>query len=505
MKYIYCFIFLFNITAMEDYNSNMNKENTILNLYQYRVDDNNVIVNDNLKGGNNYLSINNSDNNNIDNNIDNNIVVNDNIKDKSRCSTRCYKHCCKYKLFYILGSLSLINLGISSFFLINYLIYKSNKNKNIITPTTIPIIPSTIPGIIPTAIISTVKNIIPTSIAEIIPTAIINTVPKIIPTTIPDLNCVDLSDLCNYKNELNFFKSKISSYSNITEGEDYCFGNIKNKTNKIGFYFNNDTNCVLYTNKYIRGTIVRTNLFYGYNFSTITFLHNNMSELISLFDSSTINILDITNLSFDYVTDISTIFRNSRINCLIDNNNKEFKEIVNLEQAFEDSNINNNILNLSNWKLISNNMCNAFKINGPKIIDISNIYTTEDIEFCNAFYSNTFEYIYALNLNTTEKIGDFDNFINSLVLKEIYLNKTNNPNLTDYLEDEYGFTCNETSCVKRDQKNNLFLKKENSNSTKSHNTYHYLFEISNKVYNITSYIIKDYMINHFKRLLRVLR
>jgi hypothetical protein len=63
---------------------------------------------------------------------------------------------------------------------------------------------------------------------------------------IKDLSCNDLFSKCPFKNLTESLNSTLN-YLNLTNGTDFCFGDMKHMEDKYGFIFNNNSNCTLYT------------------------------------------------------------------------------------------------------------------------------------------------------------------------------------------------------------------------------------------------------------------
>ena len=65
---------------------------------------------------------------------------------------------------------------------------------------------------------------------------------------IKDPFCNDLFSKCPFKNLTESLNSTLNHY-NLTNGTDFCFGDMYPLDDKYGFIFNNNQNCTLYTNK----------------------------------------------------------------------------------------------------------------------------------------------------------------------------------------------------------------------------------------------------------------
>ena len=479
----------------------------------------------NLRPDSNII-INNMNVNNFDNNseqklkggvedIDDDITLND--------KNKFISHCSKYKLFYILGGVLLAGTEIGLYFLIKYLTRKTEEVP-IIIPTDIldystdiqysTYISTTIPEYVN---ITNIPIITPTTIPKIIPTTIITTISTTIPTTIPiiptsiiNLECNDVSEFCNYSSTLNSLRNKLSNEMHKVYGIDYCFGNMKNKTNKIGFIINDNPNCILTTNILFHYNDYEKSVFCHKGVFSLNVTFNNMSNLCNAFRELQLDKLDISNLNTNNVNNMVSMFYHSNITKLYGYENKNFDENVDIRCFLRYGKIGNYI-NLSTWDIKVNNVEEAFFGSNFETIDLSNFDVSNVKSFFEMFYSINIKYLYIKNWDTSNVTNvAFDSFLDYPYAKEVYLNIDKNKILTNLLTDN-SFSCSDNKCVRQSNNKltNLINKKtkvkENNTSSYSNNGVNYFFELSGKIYNITSNLVNDYIVNPFQRLLRILR
>ena len=149
-------------------------------------------------------------------------------------------------------------------------------------------------------------------------------------------------------------------------------------------------------------------------------------------------------------------------------------------------------------------------------IDISNFNTSSLTYMSYAFSSQSLKYLKLLGWNTLNVYyGRCFELCNKL--EKVEFETENNPAIKQELEDYFNFTCEDYICHKKLQtnflsnnqnntltNNNLF-KNTNFTGYYLNNSVNYLFGLSGKIYNITSNLVNDYIVNPFQRLLRMLR
>ena len=333
-------------------------------------------------------------------------------------------------------------------------------------------------------------------------------------TCIKKKECDDIYDLCNYKSTLNTLKSKLSEEIGKIYGLDFCFGFMKNKTDKIGFIINEDQNCILFTDILYHKEDWSKSIFCHKDIFSLEVIYNNKSKLNNAFRELDLKKLDITKLIMDNIDDLSYMFYYAHILKLKGIENKNFNNPVDINNIFCASNINGT-LNLSTWNITVKNLSYGFQQSHFEVVDLSNFNTSISEKLDSTFYfsgTNGIKVLYLNNWTELDNILYWNTFINS-DLKKIYFNTSKNPNLTNvFLNRE--FYCVDYGCFKNESnlnnKNKLMIKNDftkNNNFTGHYlNTgFNYLFGLSGNVYNITSFLVNDYIINPFQRLLRMLR
>ena len=485
MKYIIFLLFILKINSMDNYLDI--KKSEINNLRP----DGGIIINDifnseqNLKGG-------------VED-IDDDITLNN--------KNKFISHCLKYKLFYILGGVLLAGTGIGLYFLIKYLTRKTEE----------------VPIIIPTDILDYSTDIqystyISTTIHKIIPTNI-PIIPTTIPTTIPELECNDVSEFCNDNSTLNFLRNRLSCEMHKVYGIDYCFGNMKNKTNKMGFMINNDPNCVLTTNAVIYYSFIHYNynsILDGISFNNITVTYNNISDLSYCFSYLDVETLNITGLNFENVDNIMNMFKMATVKNFVGFENKIFNNKIDFSYVFPYSKMGN-YLNLSTWKISIKDIDRPFCDSGFETIDVSNFDTSSLTDMSYAFDSSkNIKNLKLLGWNTLN-VSCKRFFDSDSKLERVEFETENNPSIKHELEEDFDFICENNGCHKKNQTNflsnnqynslthNNLSKNTNFTGSYSNNGVNYFFELSGKIYNITSNLVNDYIVNPFQRLLKMLK
>lgn len=322
--------------------------------------------------------------------------------------------------------------------------------------------------------------------------------------------CNDVSEFCNYNLILNSLRIKLSGEMHKVYGVDYCFGEMKNKTNKIGFIINDDPNCILTTNILFHYDDYEKSVFCHKGVFSLNVTFNNMSNLCNAFRELQLDKLDISNLNTNNVNNMASMFHYSNITKLYGYENKNFDEIVDFQYFFRYGTSGNSI-NLSTWNIKVNNVREAFYDSYFETIDLSNFDFNDVKSFSLMFYSYNLKYLYIKNWDTSNITNvDFDSFLGYLYVEEVYLNMDKNKIITNLLTDN-SFSCSDNKCVKQSNNKltnlikNRTIVKENNTSSYSNNGVNYFFELSGKIYNITSYLVNDYIVNPFQRLLRMLR
>ena len=305
--------------------------------------------------------------------------------------------------------------------------------------------------------------------------------------------CIDTSQYCPYNETINILRSKLNYYG-IKEYEDFCFGEDKNKTSKIGFVINENNNCILYTNTF--SIVLGISFLWGVNLDHLKVIYNNISDLSGLFDHATIGTLDISGLDFDNVTDIGYLFSWCHINNFIGFENKKFNNIISLYSVFSSSSMGN-ILDLSSWNITTNLMYNCFQNSSFNAIYLDNFKTIDLKSYNYAFDSSNLIYLRIPNfILEASDVDAYINVFNTDKLRDIYFSFDKNPKMLSYFENK-GFHCENDVCT--------YMYSENNTYSYFNNGVNYLFGLCDKIYNITSYFVNDYIVNPFQRLLRMLR
>ena len=300
--------------------------------------------------------------------------------------------------------------------------------------------------------------------------------------------CIDTYQYCPYNDIIDKLRSRLNGF-NLKEHEDFCFGEDKNKTSKIGFIINENNNCTLYTN-----TVDK--LFADINLDHLKITYNNISDLSYCFQDLYAETLNITGLNFENVDKISGMFCGTKVNNFVGFENKIFNNKINFEGVFGMSKMGN-ILDLSSWNITINGMLLGFSGSSFEHIYLDNFNIIDLNSYAFAFSSSNLMYLRIPNFILEESyVHTYDNVFNIDKLIYIAFPFDKNPKMLSYFENK-GFNCENDLCTNSYSENNTNYYLNDS--------FNYLFGLCDKIYNITSYFVNDYIVNPFQRLLRMLR
>ena len=277
---------------------------------------------------------------------------------------------------------------------------------------------------------------------------------------------------------------------------------------------NNDLNCVLTTNVIIDYDY--NSIFYVNCFNDITVTYNKIYDLSNCFRYLNTKTLNITGLNFENVVEIWGMFDNAKVKNFVDFKNKIFNNEIDFREVFYGSDMGDS-LNLSTWEISIKSIVASFWGSNFETIDLSN-FTTSSLTYMSYafYYARNLEYLKLLGWNTLN-VSYHRCFELTSNLNKVEFETENNPAIKQELEDYFNFTCEDYICHKKLQtnflsnnqnntltNNNLF-KNTNFTGYYLNNSVNYLFGLSGKIYNITSNLVNDYIVNPFQRLLRMLR